>query len=348
MKKYSKELKIGLVVILGLVGTWFGLNFLKGEDLFSNSRSFYSIYPSSGGLLQSNPVTLNGVQVGIVKKVQILSDSSNSILVQFAVNNEKIIIPKNSIARIESPELLAPKQIQLVIGDSQEMAVDGDTLSSLIAPDLQAQVSEQIAPLKAKSEELLASIDSAVTIVRSIFDENTRANISESFESLNRSFRNFESTSLQLDTLIASEKAKLSRILTNVESISANLAANNDNLTNVIDNFSSISDSLAKADVASAINNAKFALEEVASIMQKIDSGQGSLGQFINDEELYTRLSSASDQLDALLEDMRMHPDRYVHFSVFGRKEKNLKLTKKEVKQLQEALQVVPDTGNSE
>ena len=235
----------------------------------------------------------------------------------------------------------------MVIGDAEEMAQSGDTLSSLIAPDLQAQVSEQIAPLKAKSEELLASIDSAVTIVRSIFDENTRNNISESFESLNKSFRNFENTSLQLDTLIASEKAKLSRILTNVESISANIAANNDNLTNVIDNFSSISDSLAQADIASTINNAKFALEEVASIMQKIGSGEGSLGQFINDDELYDRLSSASDQLDALLEDMRLHPDRYVHFSVFGRKEKNLKLTRKEVRQLQEALQTEVDSTDS-
>ena len=234
--------------------------------------------------------------------------------------------------------MLGTKVVSIFFGDGTDIAISGDTLNSEIEADLKEQVNEQILPLKNKTEELISSIDSAVTIVQGIFDEDAQRNLSASFRSISRSFKSLEHATFQLDTLLTSEKTKLAMILSNVESISSNLAANNEKLTTIIDNFANISDTLAKAEIATTIALAKTSLEQTSDILGKISRGEGSMGQLINDEQLYKSLSSASAELDNLLEDMRVHPNRYVHFSLFGKKEKQYSLTRKEMKQLQEHL----------
>jgi len=340
----SKELKIGLLVIVGIAALIFGTNFLRGKGMFSGKNSFTAIYPHSGGILVSNPVTIKNVQVGIISEVELDRSDYQSVVVKFLITESGISLPKGTKAKIVSADILGSKQISLELPQGNEYHQSGDTLISAMEKDLSVQVTEQIAPLKLKSEELLSSLDSMVLVVRSILDEETRVNIAESFQSLNASFRNFERTSMQLDKLVSEEKDKLSKIIENVENISSNWADNGEMISNIVENFSSVSDSLASANIASTINELKDAMEDVNLITESINRGDGSLGMLINDDKLYTRLSSASNQLDALLEDVRLHPERYAHFSIFGRKERTLKLTRREMQQLNEHLQMGVDT----
>ncbi|MEM7162874.1 MAG: MlaD family protein [Bacteroidota bacterium] len=340
----GKEVKIGLLVLVGIVAFILGTNYLSGNGILGSKESFYAVYPNSGGLLVSNPVTINNVQVGIVREVELNKTNFNSVIVKFSVNENGVRIPKGSAARIISADILGSKQLALEFSNSAEFHVNNDTLVSEMEKDLQERVTDQIAPLKIKSEELLSSLDSMVLVVRSILDENTRENIAESFQSLNASFRNFERTSRQLDDLVSSEKGNLSKIIKNVEEISTNWADNGELISNIVSNFSSLSDSLAAANIASTITELNEAMSDVNLITEGINKGEGSIGKLIKDDELYNRLSSASNQLDALLEDVRLHPERYAHFSIFGRKERTLKMTRKEILQLQEHLMMGGDS----
>ena len=320
--KYSKEIKVGVVVIVGLAALYFGFNFLKGVDVLSDKRQYYAIYPRVDGLSTDNPVQINGFKIGRVSSIDLMDDNSGNILVAFDITKRDLEIPVNSVALIASLDLFNSKAISLKRGDSPVQAESGDTLISEIEGDLKAEVDKRLRPLEQKTESLIGSIDSVVTIVQTILNEDARQNLTESFQSINRSFQSLETTTKRLDTIIVNEQAKISSILTNVNSIAANFEDNNQELTRVINNFSEISDSIAAANLVETINNASMAMDQVASVMNKIDNGEGTVGQLVNNDTLYYNLEAATLELDKLIEDMRVNPKRYVHFSVFGRREK--------------------------
>lgn len=320
--KYSKEIRVGLVVIVGLAALYFGFNFLKGVDVLSDKRQYYAIYPRVDGLSTDNPVQINGFKIGRVSSIDLMDDNSGNVLVAFDITKKDLEIPVNSVALIASLDLFNSKAISLKRGDSPVQAKSGDTLISEIEGDLKAEVDKRLRPLEQKTESLIGSIDSVVTIVQTILNEDARQNLTESFQSINRSFQSLETTTKRLDTIIVNEQAKISSILTNVNSIAANFEDNNQQLTRVINNFSEISDSIAAANLVETINNASTAMDQVASVMNKIDNGEGTVGQLVNNDTLYYNLEAATLELDKLIEDMRVNPKRYVHFSVFGRREK--------------------------
>ena len=321
--KVSKEVRVGIIVVVSVALFIYGYNFLKGNDLFSRQTTLYGVYNNIGGLVESAPVTLNGFKVGLVKKIQLLpGDVNERILVSFLINND-VPVSKNSIARIVDSGLLGGKEIQLLIGDGKETVQNGDTLSTAIVEDLKTSVSNQIAPLKIKAESLISSIDSVMSVIQVVMNKDARENLSKSFASIKHSLETFEKTSLRLDTLVASQQYKISSIFSKIESITGNLANNNDKLTKILTNFASISDSLAKSNLKSTINNANLALADAASIMNKIKKGEGSVGMLINNDSLYRKLDSSAAGLDKLMEDIRINPDRYLHFSVFGKKDRN-------------------------
>ncbi len=345
--KIRREVQVGLVVIIGILLLYAGVNYLKGISVFSNHRTYYCIYDRVDGIQPSNPVVINGYVVGQVKSVQMLPDTSRRLLIELVIKEKNLNIPKDSKARIQSSGLLGSKEIELRLGKSTEIAQSGDTLRTGIEIGLMESVNREIIPLKIKTEELISDIDSMVTIFQAILHEGTRDNITESFSSIKQTLQSLEVTAFRLDTLVKEEKVKLSSILSHVESISGNLEANNEALGNVIQNFSSISDSLQASDLKSVINNASQAMAEVNSITQKINRGEGTMGMLINNDSLYNQLSSASHQLDLLLEDLRINPDRYVRVSVFGgKKENKVQLSRKDIETLRKQLE--KDLKNAE
>lgn len=323
MKKIPKEVKVAVVVLLSIGLLYYGLNFLKGNDIFSQKRQYYAVYSHVNGLTVDNAVTLNGFKIGKVNQASLMPNDPGKILVGFVVQEEQLAIPKSTVARIISQDLLGTKAIALIFSEDSVYAQIGDTLYSDVEKELQESVDERIKPLEKKTKQLLGSIDSAVVIVQSILNTDARDNLSASFVSIKRSFQTLEKTVTKVDDLVESETEKISMIISNVQSISSNLKQNNSRITDVISNFSEISDSLAKVDFAQTMMNASLALKQTADIMTKVNSGEGTIGMLLHNDTLYNSLSSSALELDMLLEDMRVNPKRYVHFSIFGRKDKD-------------------------
>ena len=314
--KYKKEIIIGLVIIASLAMFIWGFYFLKGFNLFKDQRVIYAVYDQVSGLTRSNPVSINGLKVGQVSDIYFEPDFSGNIIVEITVETE-IPIPKNSLALIYSSDLMGSKAIDLQLGDDPVFIKSGDTLQTRVEASLKEAVNQQIQPLKAKAEELIISIDSVVTVIKSIFNEKARENLSNSLASIQQTFANLESASYNLDTLVASQKTRLAQIMYNLESITNTIRMNQDNIDNILANFSSVSDSLAKVRIPETFTHINKVVGEVEGIVEKINSGEGSIGLLVNDDKLYNDLQESSKQLHLLMEDIRLNPKRYVRFSLF-------------------------------
>ncbi|MES2395275.1 MAG: MlaD family protein [Bacteroidota bacterium] len=320
--KISKEVRVGIVTVIAIGFFIYGFNYLKGRDLFSTQRKFYAVYNDIDGLVEANPLMINGYKVGLVGKIKLTQDTTSHIIITLLLDDE-VLIPKNSIAKVISSDILGSKAVQLILGSGNEYAVDGDTLKSAQEDNLKQSVNKTIAPLQKKAEGLIASIDSVMVVVQQVFNESTRQNLAKSFESIKLAISSLETTSYRLDTMVIGEKMKISSILTKVNVLATTLAGNSDKLSNLINNFSNISDSLAKSNLMSTINNADKAMSQVSGIMNKINRGEGTMGMLINNDSLYRKLDKSAADLDKLLLDLRINPKRYVHISVFGSKDKN-------------------------
>jgi len=314
--RISPIARIGIVVSIALALLIWGINFLKGKDLLNKDNDFYAIYDQIGGLTEANSIKINGYKIGHVGKITLMPES-NQLLVHLLIRSD-IKVPEGSIALIASADLMGTKEIDLIMADSiKTYHESGDTLIAKAEGTLKEQVSIQMLPLKEKAEDLMKSMENALAIVEYIFNEKTRDNLAKSFENIKKTVDNLESTTRNLDTLVVNEKGKLARILSNIESISTNLKNNNEQISNIIKNFSSISDSLARSQIASTINNANNAISQADSIIGKINRGEGSIGQLINNDVLYKNLESSSLNLSKLLDDIQRNPKRYVRFSLF-------------------------------
>ena len=322
MTKFNTEIKIGVVVSVAIALLIWGLNFLKGENILSNKQHFYAVYSRINGLVEGNPVQVNGFKVGQVGVVSFHPDKSGKVVVEFILEKETIALPRGTQARIISADLLGSKAVEFMLGESDDVHISGDTLDSDVEADLQESFNATIAPLKLKAEELIGSMDSAVTIVQMILNEDARKNLGAGFESLKRSFDRFESASKNLDELISENKGRITSIFANINGIAGNLNSKSKELSNILDNFSQISDSLAKANIAGTLQSANLALQHASVILEKINAGEGTMGMLINNDSLYNNLAGASLALDSLLSDVKDHPKRYVHFSLFGKKDK--------------------------
>jgi phospholipid/cholesterol/gamma-HCH transport system substrate-binding protein len=336
--KISTEFKIGFFVILAIAVAYWGINYLKGNDVLRKDRIFYAVYDRIDGLAPSNSISINGFPIGLVRHIELLPERGNKILVEFSITNPEILIPKDSEVRIFSSDLLGSKQVSLTVGYSAEFAESGDTLFASVEEGLAASVNAQIAPIKLKAEELLGQIEKAVITVQSVFDESARENLSQSFESIKESFYSLSLTSKRLDSLMANEKPVIENSFANLSEFLENLNSNNDKINAFTENLVGISDSLKASNLKEAIANAAIALEQFTSIMEKTSSGEGTIGKLLHDDSLYNSMTEASVRLGSLLEDMESNPDRYVHVSVFGKKEKKMKLSDKDIERVKEAV----------
>jgi len=290
-----------------------GLNFLKGKNIFSPEFEYVAIYPRISSLVEGNPIYINGYRVGQVSKIYFHPNGLGKVIVHFSVAEGTVPLPYDTEAMIYSADLLGSKAIELVLGkETQKFLEPGDTLLASVELELADQVNQQIAPLKKKTEELIASIDTAVRIVQNILSNEVMEHVGKGFESFQRSFVKFESIANNMDELVASNKGKLNDIFGKIQSITVNFNNNNEALTNVIQNLSSISDSIAKADFATTLNNVNDALNATSEIMMKINNGEGTMGLLLNDDKLYNELSMAAIDLNMLLLDMRLNPGKYV------------------------------------
>ncbi|MAZ94382.1 MAG: MlaD family protein [Bacteroidales bacterium] len=315
-KKKTRPIIIGISFIAAIVILIWGYNFLRSKNLFHKETVYYASYQKINGLIKANPVVINGLRVGQVKNVYFNPDLSGDIIVSMMLSTD-FPIPNNSVARIFSSDLMGSKAIELVLGNSTIILNEGDTLQTSVEDGLMAEVNAQMQPIKKKAEDLLGSIDTLVIAFQSIFNEQARTNIKESFQNIELTFANLQRTSSNIDTLVVEESSRISDILINMDSLTTALNANKGNIQNIITNFEIISDSLANSEIPGTFARINLALDEMSSILAKIDSGEGTFGKLMNDDSLYLELNRSASALDSLLLDVRKNPKRYVRFSLF-------------------------------
>jgi phospholipid/cholesterol/gamma-HCH transport system substrate-binding protein len=314
--KLSKYAKLGILIVFSFAIFIWGMNYLKGIDFFKQNTSYYVVYERIEGLLESSAVMINGYQVGQVKTIDFSDRNDGSLVVNFSLEGD-FEIPEGSIARIVSSDLMGTKSIVLQINPSNVYYQEGDTIPGSIEEGLKEQVSMQVLPLKNKAEQLLASLDSAITVVTYVFNEEARKNLSESFARINQTILNLESVSADISELLVTEKSNLKGIIQNMNDISSTLNENSDDFTNIVGNFSSISDSLAAVNIAGMVSDLQMSVQGINAVLAKIENGEGTAGKLLGDEQLYDNLADMSQSLDFLLKDIRNNPKRYVHFSAF-------------------------------
>ncbi|CAI8284309.1 MAG: Uncharacterised protein [Cryomorphaceae bacterium] len=306
----NKEFKIGLFAIASIIALIFGVNYLKGINILNENRNFYAVYENIGGLQVGSTVLVNGYKVGMVSDINLLAQQRQNLLVTISIDKE-FDIPVNTICKIINQDLMGSKGITLVLGDNNYLVNSGDTLIGNIEGSLQDEVNAQILPLKNKAEELIGSIDSVMMIVTAVLNKNTRENLRNSLSSLDKTFELMSQTMGKVDTMVDLNDERISKVIQNLESITTNLESSNGKIKNILTNFSSLSDSLAKADIGTALQN-------LSDLTTKINNGEGSIGLLLKDDKIYVNFEKSTRELASLLEDIKKHPSRYVNFSIIG------------------------------
>jgi phospholipid/cholesterol/gamma-HCH transport system substrate-binding protein len=312
--KLTKTSKIGILVVICLTILIWGINFLKGRDIFRTEKVFYARYKNVGGLTATTLVTLNGLKVGYVREIYFAEDLSGDLIVKIAIHNN-FPLPKGTSAEIASSDLLGSKVVKLNLSKSATLLKANDTLTTKIEADIMQQVNAQIAPFKAKAERMIDNLDSIVTAVSKVLNSESQHNISESIRQISLTMTNLERISGNLNEVISSQKKNLGSTISNLNEVTSNLNTNSAKLGHIMDNFSSFSDSLTKMELKSTIDHMNGSIANLQTILSKIDTTNGTLGLLINDPGLYQNLNHTSENLNRLLIDFRLNPKKYVHFS---------------------------------
>ncbi len=315
----SKEVKTAALVIIGLLLIIFLFNYLKGENLLDSSRRFYAEFDNVEGLDTSAPVTINGFQVGRVQEISFIDEQQGKLRVMLLLDND-FKFSENSEAQLVENGLIGGKAIAIIPAfDGGPEAKTGTTLRSSMKPGLSELLNQKLTPLQEKIETVMVSADSLMTNINSVFDSQTKANLKASIAQLNSTIASFKATSNSINQLVTENQEKLDNTLTNVERISSNLG--------------NITDSIASANLTQTIRNLESTVGEFDAVLSSIEQGEGSLGKLLKDEGLYNNLEGASKQLEQLLQDMKLNPKRYVHFSLFGKRPKQYDADGNEIKE---------------
>lgn len=308
--KISREFKIGLVALIAVVLAVWGINFLKGINVLKPTDKYYAVYGNVKGLIESAVVYLNGYKVGNVSRIEFDEKNLKRVVVEISLER-KVKLPRNTSIVIRSGSLISgSKDIDLLLGEGPGYYESGDTLPS----GIQVELSDYIDPIRAQVESLITSVDTLMVSLGALIDTQTRENLQGTIASLNEAMHSLR-LSLQ-------PSGALSQSFTNLASITDNLKKSNAEISNVLHNFSAVSDSLRQADLKALIKHADETFASTSEIFDKINQGEGTAGQLIVNDSLYNNLNSALASLDSLLIDLREHPKRYVHLSVFGKKDK--------------------------
>ena len=301
--KISYEIKTAVLVLLGILMFIIGFSYLKGNHVFISDRTFYAIYDDVEGISKGTPVTISGFNVGSIQNIEFFNDSEK-LLVKFRVEN-KINFSKNSVAQIYETGLIGGKALA-VITKPGIVAKSGDTLSSAIAPGLTELVNDKLSPLQEKIESTFVSADSLLIAINNILDNQTQSNIKNTFEDMSETVENVKFLTSKFENLLAANENKISNIINRIDITSSNLS-----------NFSN-----SFADLEKTIENFSKTSDNLNLILSEISSGNGTFNKLIFDDSIVNSLNSASENINLLLEDLRLNPKRYVHFSLFGKKNK--------------------------
>lgn len=337
--KISKEIKVALLGIVAIAILYFGFMYLKGSDIFSDSRRYFVVYDNVDGLAVSNPVILNGIQVGTVQQLRLMTENQNKVQVEVEVLKD-LQIGDSTIAALGNSDLLGSKAITLYLGNSTNTYEGGETL----IPFMQSSITEMIST---KTVPIIDKVDTTLARVNRLLD-------SEAKDNLQQILANTAATSASVNEILKANQKNINQITSNINDLTNSLRKTQRNIDRLTLNMADITDSLKQVEINQLVSNANEAVKELQSAAAKLNSEEGSIGKLMHDEQLYENMNRSTEALNLLLRDIQAYPKRYVSFSVFGRKDKykvdetGRVITLDEVKELQERhpeeFRTVPDT----
>lgn len=308
--KLSREAKTGIVTIVVIAIAIWGFNFLKGKNIFKSTSTYYVVYQDVEGLIESGYVYYRGYKIGNITGLEFNKANRNSFIVEFIVNKD-IKIPLNSVVTATQSSIIASiKDLEISFSDENSFHESGDTL--LAGYDL--GMMGMIDPIKDDLEEIVESLKKTISAINNTFDEKTQKDLKSTISSLNRSL-------VSLGYML-SPNGTLGKTMKNVEAITSNIKDKNEEIGKSIDHMANVTAALDSSDLKSIIQSLDSTLLATKDVMNKINDGEGTAGLLINDSLLYINLASTTASLDSLLVDLKEHPKRYVHLSVFGGKDK--------------------------
>lgn len=306
--KLTKEIKTAILVISGILLFIFIFYYLKGENIFDDSKKITAVYDNVEGLAPSAAVTINGHKIGKVQSIEFTDDRSGKLNVHMLINSD-FEFSKNSTAQLYEAGLIGGKAIAIIPAfDRAPNIQTGDVLNSDVKPGLTDLVNQRLTPLQEKMETMMVSADTLLTNLNTLFDIQTKKNIKSSIAELTTTIASFKSTSESLNTLVVDNTSEIGETITNFNKISENLTT--------------LSNSLATANLDTIMSDLKSTISSFDQLLSDIQNGEGSVGKLMKDDVVYNNLEGATKQLEQLLEDMKLNPKRYVHFSLFGKKAK--------------------------
>ena len=317
--KISNETKIGVMAVVGIAMLIIGFKYLKGSGIFKKETHIYAVYADVQGLKQSNPVVINGLQVGRIENLDGGKDMKR-ILVTVSLSKD-VNIPSNSLAVI-NPNLLGSPTMEIQLGDAGTYLKNGDTLLTTLSGGAFDEAMKIINPVLYEVKNAVKSLDSVLTTVTTVFDVRTKDNIQSILANVNAATASFVVTSHSLQQLVDVQNGALGHSLENMNTFTSNLNTNNNHLDSIMKNAAIFTNKLSAIDLKQTLDTLQVAINNFKAGAEKINSKDGSLGLLLNDKTLYHNLESTTDKLNILLDDIRVHPKRYVNFSVFGKKDK--------------------------
>lgn len=294
---FSKETKIALLTIVTGTMLYTGFNFLKGRDTFSKINYYYVIYGNVGGLVAGNPVNVNGLSVGQVK--DLLLEPDNTIKVVLQINSD-VKITDSTVARLEDGSLLGGKGIELAIKPGKPLE-EGGQIAAYVKPGI--------------SQELMKEVDKTLDKVNEVLGP-------ENQKELTQILKNVATLTAQVNAVLETNKKTLASSLENVNKLTAALVETEKQIKPVLVNLNAFADSLKDTRLKTTVEQANKTIANLDETISKINNGKGSMGKLINDDSLYVHMDKAVKDLDKLFLDINARPNRYVHFSVFGKKDK--------------------------
>lgn len=312
--RISKEVKTGAIVILTLLGFYTLFNFLKGKNLFASGNTYYVKYDDVSGLAPSKPVSVNGLRVGRVDEIMIMDQQSPIYFVVKISLERDIDFSKNTVAEIYEPGIMSGPEIRLLLDYNGPKAKNEDTLRPLVKPSLTSMFSKELEPTKRKIDSLLVSVNSTMMSVDKLLDEENRQSLKNVLRNLDATLVTFNGTAASITR--TSDNAN-SLIIENKQQLRNTLAS----AEQAIAKFGTMADKINNLELEKIIKNFEEASVTLNATLNKINSGEGTLGAMMNDKALYDNLTKTSKTLDELLIDLKENPNRYVQFSIFGKKQ---------------------------
>ncbi|THU34863.1 MCE family protein [Niastella caeni] len=309
--KISNETKVGALTAIAITVLILGFNFLKGKG--PSGKEVYAVFPNVEKLVVSNPIFINGLQVGKVTNLQEKDKNMSGIVVTLSLTKD-INIPRNSVATL-STELLSNAAVNIFLGNGTDFVKEGDTLRTERSLALTDRLQKSIDPALNNVNKTLLSLDEVIQKLNTILDPNTRNN-------LQGIISNLAASSASLQQLLNTETGMLAKSMNNLHTITADFARNGPKIDSTFSNLQTATDKLSKAKIAEAVESLQRTMARLESGIAKIDSKEGSLGLLLNDRQLYDEVRRTNRSLTILLDDLRLNPKRYINISLFGPKDK--------------------------